>query len=212
MNESPRSITVTGQGTVQAAPDHFNINIGIEASRPTVRDAYAQAGAAVNAVTATMLAHGIEQNSISSTSLDVRADTRWQEGTGTIVTGYTVSNTLTVPLKYGKDTEEIIAAVVDTGNNNVRLNGLTPVVSDPSAAQDAARTAAWEDALRAAELYATLAGRALGEVSGVVEVNAQGGPRPMMARAAMAMDSASMPIAPGQSDVTIAVQATWLLV
>ncbi|AIY03924.1 MULTISPECIES: SIMPL domain-containing protein [Arthrobacter] len=211
MSESARSITVTGQGTAQAAPDHFNINIGIEASQPTVRDAYSKASVAVNAVTATLLSKGVEQHSISSTSLDVRVDTRWQEGSGTIVTGYTVSSTLTVPLGYGKDTEEIIGAIVDTGNNNVRLNGLTPVVSDPSQAQDAARIAAWADALRAAELYASLAGCSLGEVSGVVEVNApQGGPRPMMARAAMSVDSA-MEIAPGQSDVTIAVQATWLL-
>lgn len=211
MTDTPRSITVTGQGTAQAAPDHFNINIGIEASQPTVRAAYSTASEAVNAVTATLLANGVEQHSVSSTSLDVRVDTRWQDGTGTIVTGYTVSSTLTVPLDYGKDTEDVIAAVVDTGNNNVRLNGLSPVVTDPSAAQDAARTAAWSDALRAAELYAVLAGRTLGELSGVVEVNApQGGPRPMMARAALVADSA-MAIAPGQSDVTIAVQATWLL-
>lgn len=212
MTEPQHSITVTGQGSAQAAPDHFNINIGIEASQPTVRDAYARASAAVNAVTGVLLSKGVEQKAISSTSLDVRVDTRWQEGSGTIVTGYTVSSTLTVPLGYGKDTEEIIGAIVDTGNNNVRLNGLTPVVSDPSAAQDAARTAAWSDALRAAELYARLAGRTLGGVSGLVEVNAaQGGPRPMMARAAMSADSA-MSIAPGQSDVAIAVQATWLLV
>ena len=211
MSETNHSITVTGQGSAQAAPDLFNINIGVEASQPTVRDAYSQASAAVNAVTATLLAKGVAQNSISATSLDVRVDTRWQEGAGTIVTGYTVSSTLTVPLGYGKGSEEIIAAIVDTGNNNVRLNGLTPVVSDPSQAQDAARTAAWADALRAAELYAGLAGRTLGEVSGVVEVNAaQGGPRPMMARAALMSDSA-MEIAPGQSDVTMAVQATWLL-
>ncbi|WP_218712778.1 SIMPL domain-containing protein [Arthrobacter sp. BF1] len=211
MSQASHSITVTGQGSAQAAPDLFNINIGVEASRPTVRDAYSQASAAVNAVTATLLAKGVAQNSISSTSLDVRVDTRWQEGAGTIVTGYTVSSTLSVPLGYGKGSEEIIAAIVDTGNNNVRLNGLTPVVSDPSQAQDAARTAAWADALRAAELYASLAGRTLGEVSGVVEVNvAQGGPRPLMARAAMMSDSA-MEIAPGQSDVTMAVQATWLL-
>ncbi len=212
MSKNQRSITVTGQGSAQAVPDHFNINIGIEASRPTVRDAYAQASAAVNAVTAVLLASGVEQDSISATSLDVRVDTRWQDGVGTIVTGYTVSNTLAVPLGYGKDSEDVIAAVVDTGNNNVRLNGLSPVVSDSSAAQNAAREAAWADALRAAELYASLAGRTLGEVASVVEVNpTMGGPRPMMARAAMMSDSASMPIAQGQSEITIAVQATWLL-
>lgn len=213
MNESPRSITVAGQGTAQAVPDHFNINVGIEASQPSVREAYAQASAAVNAVTSVLLSRGVERGTISSSSLDVRVDTRWQEGTGNIVTGYTVSSSLAVPLNYGRGAEEIIAAVVESGNNNVRLNGLTPVVTDPSEAQDTARAGAWAEARRAAELYAGLAGSTLGEVANVKEVaTPMGRPRPMMARAmSSAADSLAMPIMLGQSDVMIDVQVTWLL-
>lgn len=219
MNESPASpatapgsITVTGRGTVQAAPDCFNITIGIEAARPTVREAYAKAGAALNAVTAKLLSLGVARETMSSSSLDVRVDSRWQEGVGTVVTGYTVSSTLAVTLRYDQGADEIIAAVVDAGHDSVRLNGMTPVVSDPSAAQDQARAAAWADALHAAELYADLAGRPLGAVTDVVEGQLRdSGPRPMMARAAMSMDSAAMSIEPGQSNVTMTVQASWQL-
>lgn len=213
MSESPRTLTVTGQGSAQTAPDHFTINIGIESSQPTVREAYAQAGAAVNAVTAVLLAQGVEQSSVSSSSLDVRVETRWQEGTGNVVTGYTVSTTLAVPLDYGKDAEETIAAVVESGNNNVRLNGLTPVVTDSSPAQHAARTGAWAQARRAAELYADLAGCTLGDVVNVEEIaTPMGGPRPMMARAmSTSADSLAMPIMTGQSDVMIDVKVTWQL-
>ena len=213
MSEAPRSITVTGQGTAQAVPNHFTINIGVEATEPTVRAAYAKASAAVIAINAVLLSKGVEQLSVSSTSLNVRVETRWQEGAGTVVTGYTVSTTLNVPLGLGTDAEEVIAAVVGTGNNNVRLNGLTPVVTNPSAAQDAARAGAWAEARRAAEQYASLAGCALGEVANVTEVAVPpGGPRPMMARAAsMSMDSLAMPMMLGESDVMIDVQVTWLL-
>ena len=159
MTEPLNSITVTGQGTVQTAPDFFNINIGIEAQKSTVREAYAAASEALNAVNAKLLSLGVAREVISSSSLDVRVDTRWQEGTGSVVTGYTVSSTLSVALRYDQGAQDVIAAVVDTGNNSVRLNGLTPVVSNPAAAQDAARAVAWADALRAAELYAQLAGR-----------------------------------------------------
>ncbi|POH72769.1 SIMPL domain-containing protein [Arthrobacter glacialis] len=211
MTESLNSITVTGQGTVQTAPDFFNINIGIEAQQSTVREAYAKASEALNAVNAKLLSLGVAREVINSSSLDVRVDTRWQEGTGSVVTGYTVSSTLSVALRYDQGAQDIIAAVVDTGNNSVRLNGLTPVLANPSAAQDAARAIAWADALRAAELYAVLAGRTLGPVSSVCEGAVHdGAPRPMLARAAMSTDS-SMAIEPGQSNVSMAVQVTWQL-
>lgn len=211
MTQTPQSITVTGRGTSQAAPEHFNINIGIEAARPTVSEAYKEASTAMNAVQEKLLSLGVARESISSSSLDVRADTRWQEGVGTVVTGYAVSSTLMVPLRYDQGAEDALSAVVETGNNNVRINGLTPLISDPSTAEDAARTAAWADARRAAEHYANLAGVALGEVQNIVEGNfPPAGPRPMMARAAMSIDSA-MAIAPGQSEINISVQVTWLL-
>lgn len=211
MTETSNSITVTGHGAVQTAPDFFTINIGIEASQPAVRDAYAEAGGVLNAVHTRLLTLGVDRTAISSSSVDVRMDSRWQEGVGTVVTGYTVSSTLSVSLRYDQGAQDIVSAVIETGNNNVRLNGMSPVVSDPSAAQDKARAAAWADARRAADVYAQLAGCTLGAVEKVHEGNiTSGGPHPLMARAAMGMDS-SMPIEPGQNDVSIAVQITWSL-
>ncbi len=211
MTEISRSITVTGYGSVAAVPDRFTVNIGIEAARATVREAYARAGETMTAVNTRLRSLSVAREAISSSSLDVRADTRWEDGTGTVVTGYTVSSTLTVALRYDQGADEVIAAVVDSGNNDVRLNGLTPVLSDPAAARDSARAAAWADALRAAENYATLAGCSLGAVSSVVEGDGHdGAPRPLMARASMVADAA-MPIEQGQSSVSVAVQVTWTL-
>lgn len=205
------TVTVTGRGTVTAAPDCFHINIGIEAQRATVKEAYAGASEAMNAVQVKLLEHKVAREVISSSTLDVRVETRWQDGIGSIVTGYTVSATLNVLLRYDEGAEEVIAAVVDTGNNSVRLNGLSPALSDPSAAQDAARTAAWADATRAAGLYAQLAGKSLGAVVSITEGQDQGGgPAPVMARAMMVSDSA-MKIEPGQSNVSATVTATWVL-
>lgn len=206
------TVTVTGRGTVTAAPDYFHINIGIEAQRATVKEAYAGASEAMNAVQAQFLAHRVARDVISSSSLDVRVDTRWQDGIGSIVTGYTVSATVNVLLRYDEAAEEIIAAVVDTGNDSVRLNGLSPAMSDPSAAQDAARTVAWADATRAAGLFAQLAGKTLGPVLAITEGQEHGGgPAPVMARAMMASGGEAMKIEPGQSNVSATVTATWAL-
>jgi uncharacterized protein len=205
------TITVSGQGTVTAAPDYFHINVGIEAQRPTVKEAYAAAGTALNAVQARLLARNVARDAISSSTLDVRVESRWQDGVGSLVTGYTVSSTLNVMLRYDEAAEDTIAAVVDTGNDSVRLNGLTPAMSDPAAAQDAARALAWANARSAADLYAQLAGKTVGGVVSISEGQAHTpGPAPIMARAMMAAE-ASMVIEPGQSGVSAAVTVTWQL-
>lgn len=209
---SPHTVTVTGRGAIAAAPDFFHINVGIEAQRATVKEAYAAAAQAMNAVQGELLARSVEREKISSSALDVRVDTRWQEGVGSIVTGYTVSSTVNVLLSYGQAAEDVIAAVVDTGNDSVRLNGLSPIVSDPTASQDAARAVAWSDAKRAAGLYAQLAGKSLGEVVSITEGQEHsGGPAPIMARAMMSSVS-DMKIEPGQSNVSATVSATWTLI
>ncbi len=209
----PGTVTVTGRGSVQTVPDSFNITIGIEASRPTVREAYSQAGAALAAVSAKLLSLGVMRETMSSSSLDVRVDSRWQEGAGTVVTGYTVTSTLAVTLHYDQGADDIVAAVVDAGHNSVRLNGMNPVVSDPTAAQEAARTAAWVDARRSAEQYAQLAGRQLGPVMEISEGQVRDtGPVPMFARAAITVEAAPLPLEAGHSTVAIVVRGTWQLV
>lgn len=207
------TVTVTGRGSVQTVPDSFNITIGIEASRPTVREAYSQAGAALAAVSAKLLSLGVVRETMSSSSLDVRVDSRWQEGMGTVVTGYTVTSTLAVTLRYDQGADEIVAAVVDVGHNSVRLNGMNPVVSDPTAAQEAARAAAWVDARRSAEQYAHLAGRELGSVLEISEGQLRDtGPTPLFARAAMTVEAAPLPLEAGNSTVSILVRSTWQLI
>lgn len=208
-----RIVTVTGQGSSSAAPDLFQINIGIEAQRGTVREAYAAASEALNAVQQKLTQHNVSADSMSSTALDVRAETRWQEGAGSIVTGYTVSSTLNVVFRYADGGENVIAAVVDAGNNAVRLNGLTPVVADASAATDKAREDAFANARRAANLYAKAAGTALGNVVSISETNSfsGGGPVPVMAGGAAMFDSA-MKIEPGQSTLSATVTVTFELI
>lgn len=206
-----RTVTVTGLGHATATPDNFQINIGIEALRETVREAYSAAGAALNAVQAKLLENNVPQESMTSTGLDVRSETRWQEGAGSVVTGYTVSSTLNVVLKYDGGGEDVIAAVVDAGDNAVRLNRLVPVVTNPEAAQDEAKERAFASAYRAAKLYAAAAGATLGEVLAITEgVQPSSSPAPIMARALKTSDSA-MKIEPGQSTISESVSVTFAL-
>ncbi|WP_125611586.1 SIMPL domain-containing protein [Specibacter cremeus] len=208
---TPNVITVTGHGAATSEPDRFTINIGIECRRGTVKDAYAAAGTALTNVRASLLTLAVPQDLIGTSALNVRAETRWQEDTGPIVTGYTVSSTLAVTLDYGSSGPDVIAAAIDAGGNDVRLNGLTPVVSDRSDAVDAARALAWADASHAADFYAELAGRRLGAALSITEGLDDGGtpPAPILARAAKFQSM--VPVDPGQSTVTATITVTWQL-
>jgi uncharacterized protein len=74
--------------------------------------------------------------------------------------------------------------------------------------QGAARDAAVADALAKARRYATAAGVELGEIISIEEGDAFAPPRPMMRAEAMA---ASVPIAPGQTEVSASVTITFAL-
>jgi len=85
-------------------------------------------------------------------------------------------------------------------------------VSDPSAAQDAARAVAWADAVRAAEMYAALAGRTLGAATKITEVQTLGmTPRGAIVLASQA-SSRALPVEAGQLSISATVKVTWQLV
>ncbi len=207
----PGPVTVTGRGSCSQAPDRLTISIGIETRQDSVPDAYAAAAAAVTAILARLRELGVPAPDISSNTLNVRAETNWQEGAGNVVTGYLVSSSLAVQLDYGSEVQDVIAAAVEAGGNDVRLNGLEPSVADPSRAAAQAREAAWADAWAKAGQFAALAGRSLGAVHAVTEgeLAAVGpAPVPMMTRA---VSVAALPLAAGGTSIGAAVTVTWEL-
>jgi uncharacterized protein len=204
-------ITVTGHGAVNAQPDYFHINIGIEARRDTVKAAYAAAADAITAIQQRLADLSVARDVVGTEALDVRAEVRWEEGKTSMITGYVVTTSLNVMLRYDQAAQDIIAAAVDAGGDAVRINGLRPAVSDFSVAQDAARAVAWADAVRTGEMYAALAGRTLGAATKITEMQLQGMiPMGTMARA-VSKDSSSIPVEPGQHSITATVEVTWQL-
>ncbi|MBG0739361.1 SIMPL domain-containing protein [Paeniglutamicibacter antarcticus] len=207
----PGQVTVTGRGSCSQAPDRLTVSVGIETRHSSVPDAYCAAAAAVTAILARLQTLGITATDISSNALNVRAETSWQEGSGNVVTGYLVSSSMAVKLDYGSEVQDVIAATVEAGGNDVRLNGLEPSVADPSRAAARARELAWADAAAKAGQFAALAGRSLGPVHAVIEgESAAVGPVPvpLMARASSVT---ALPLAAGETSVDASVTVTWEL-
>jgi uncharacterized protein YggE len=210
MTDTPRTISVTGTGSAEAAPDLLTLSIGVECRRETVGAAYADAGKVSAAVTAALRDHGVGSQDITTTGLNVRAEINWQEGRGQSVSGYLASSVLSVRIRELAGASEIIAAAVGAGGNDVRLNGLELGFTDPSAVTARARDAAWNDALATAQHFASLAGARLGKV---VSVTQHSGFQPPVPVATMqrAVAADSLTLEAGESGITATVDVVWEL-
>jgi uncharacterized protein YggE len=209
--ETPvRTITVSGSGRAEAAPDLLTISLGVECRRDTVGAAYADAGAASAAVSNSLRQHGVGDADIRTSGLNVRADLAWHEGEGQRVAGYIASSMLTVRLRELAAASAAISAVVDAGGNDVRLNGLELGFSDEAAVKARAREAAWKDALRSAEQFASLAAARLGAVVSVSEGPDLPSPVPL-AGIQRAVSAEGLTVEAGETSVSAGVTVVWEL-
>lgn len=199
---SPRLLTVTGEGSVSAAPDMAVVSIGVSQEAPAAADAVAAMNQGMTAVMAELASAGIADKDIQTGSL--RLDPQYDpspDGTAPRVTGYVASSTLNVRVLDLATVGEVIGAAVSSGAN--RLQGLTFDLQDKAPLMAEARRAAVADARAKAALYAEAAGVTLGPVQSIAE---QGGglqpsPAPMFR-----MDAAmAVPVAAGELDLQAAV-------
>lgn len=133
-----------------------------------------------------------------------------------IITGYQVSNSLTVLVRDLDTVDDVIDGSVEAGGDNIRFNGLSFTLEDTSTLMGEARMSAVEDlSAKAAEL-ANLAGVELGELVYLTETGSA--PPPVvraefaLARAASAQaDGVGTPISPGEVSVRVSVLGQYLI-
>jgi uncharacterized protein len=208
--DSPRTVTVTGTGSADAAPDLMVVSIGVECRADSVEAAYSRAGTSSEAVASAFRRHGVEGADIRTVGLNVRADVAWREGEGQRVTGYVAASTLTVRLRAPGSASAAISEAVEAGGNDVRLNGLELTFSDDAAVRARAREAAWLDAASTARQHAGLASAQLGRVLSVADNVPAQGPVPL-GRIQRAASVESVAVETGDSTVNASVTVVWEL-
>ncbi|MEO8284464.1 MAG: SIMPL domain-containing protein [Pseudarthrobacter sp.] len=205
-----RTITVTGTGTAEAPPDLLTISVGVECRRASVGSAYAEAGAVSAAVAGALRQHGVADADLRTSGLNVRPELVWREAEGQRVAGYVASSVLTVRVRRVAAASAVIAALVDAGGDDVRLNGLELGFADESAVLAQAREAAWQDAAAAAEQFAALASARLGAVVSVAEHPLSSGPVPV-ARLERAVATDAVGVEAGHASLGASVTVVWEL-
>jgi uncharacterized protein YggE len=204
------TVSVTGTGSAEAAPDLMVVSIGVECRADSVAAAWSRAGTSSDAVASTFRRHGVADEDIRTSGLNVRADLVWREGEGQSVTGYVAASSLTVSLRTPGSASAAISEAVEAGGNDVRLDGLQLGFADAVAVMALARGAAWADARAAASQLAALAGAELGEVASVRQQPLPSAPIPVggMQRA-FATDA--LTVEAGESAVSASVTVAWEL-
>ncbi len=202
------TISVTGTGTVHAAPDMATVDVGVDVVKPTVTEAFDRANTTAKSIIDALTALGISSDDIQTSNLSVYSTTQTNQDTGKDQPAYEVTNTVHVVVRDISKVENVIDGAIKAGATS--LNSLTFGISDTSALESQARQLAMQDAAARAGEYAALANAKLGDAIIITE-NQIGGVQPVM-YAMRAPSASSAVVAPGQSDVQVQVSVTYRIV
>lgn len=202
----PAGITVSGRGVARAAPDQARVQFGAAARRPRLADALDAANACVARLRQALEGHGVAREDVVTGWLNV-----WENQHEGV---YHASHTLDVLLHDVGRVGEVLGGVLVAGGDGASLGGVHFEVADRAPLATGARALAWADAHGRAEQLAAAAGRRLGAVTSVAEVDPSyrplgGGPRAMAAFAETATSDGAVDVEAGKVAVEVALTATW---
>jgi uncharacterized protein YggE len=204
---APETVAVSGTGRVELTPDRAVFTVGVEAVGTTVAGALQETSARTSAIVAALRRLGAEDREIRTSHVSVYP--RQEVGNRPPrITGYQVSNAITVTRDDPAAVGKLLQAAVDAGANTV--SGVGFMVSDPARGRDAGLQAAFADARAKAELLARAAGRTLGRAISITEGGGFPPPAPMMAGMAQAR-AVEVPVESGAEERSFTVSVVFEL-
>lgn len=214
----PATLTLSADGMVTATPDTAIVSAGVVSEAETAGAALSENNAAMRKLVEAVRTAGVAEKDVQTSgfSIDPVMVYPQPKSDGTQdpprITGYRVSNQVTVKIREIAKAGDLLDQVVRAGSNQIQ--GITFTVEDTTALFDQARGEAIRKARRTADVYADAGGFALGRILSVSE---QGGYVPMpapYARMAMAAEAVSdkVPVAVGEQEMRITVNVTWEIV
>lgn len=201
-----RQVSVTGHGEVKARPDTATVQIGVETEAPSAKEALAQNTTQAQALQQKLAELGVAEKDLQTSNFSISPT---YGADGRQVSGYRVSNTLTVTIRNLDTAGALLDQVVQAGANSIY--GISFSVADPQKLLEQARQAAVADAKARAGQLASAGGASVGDLLVISEnVSAPPFPMPMMDRAA-AEGAANVPVQAGEQSLSVDVQATFAL-
>ena len=203
----PPAISVTGEATVQVAPDQAQIDGGVANDARTAREASDANNAAMGKVLLALKGAGIDEKDFQTSRLSLQPQYAPNRSGPSPIVGYRAANRVTIRVRDVSKVAKIIDVLVGAGANDI--GGINFMVSQASKLLDEAREQAISDARRKAQIYARAAGVTLGEPLAISE---QSSPSPIFrGKVATGMVAATAPVAQGEETLSVTVNVSWAI-
>jgi hypothetical protein len=207
-----RDVEVIGEASVNVTPDFARLTLGVTTAGRDARDALAANAKSVASVIAAIKGEGVAPADVQTSSLSISPNfanpPQNAAPAARPITGYTVTNMVSVTARDPAKVGAIIDKAVESGAN--AMYGLAYGEDDPSALLDKVRPQAVADARRKAEIYAGAAGAKVGRVLSLTE-ETRALPRPLATRVFAQNTAAPTPVEPGQDKLTVTIDARFEL-
>ncbi|MDO6967088.1 SIMPL domain-containing protein [Rhizobium alvei] len=208
-------IIVSGEAQAAVAPDQAIMTFAVVREAKTAREALDANNDAMAKVLAELKKLKIADRDLQTSGFSVEPQYFYPEDNDgrnkpPELTGYRISNTLTIRLRDINQTGAVLDRVVTLGVN--QGGDIRFVNEDPSKAIAKARAEAMKDAKAKASVLAEAAGVKLGRVLEISETSGRPEPVPMV-RMTMAKEAAdaAVPIASGENSYSVSVNATFAI-
>lgn len=160
-------ISVSGTGRVEGVPDRADLTLGVVTHAAAAEEAQQQNALTAAAIRSTLSALGIEDRDIRTEDYSFHPDYDRSNGRTNEITGYTVSNKVSVHIKNIDLIGQVIDSALAAGANNV--SSLDFSVNDTKTLRRAALTAAVKDAREKADIIAQALGKKIVGVQNISE-------------------------------------------
>jgi uncharacterized protein YggE len=211
-SENQKTISLTGSGSASAQADQARINLGVQITSEFASEAINENAEKMSAVIEAIMALGVSEEDIMTTSYSVYPQYDWTEN-GRVFKGYTVTNLVQITIKDLDIVGDVIDAAAVAGAN--QINGISFELSEVKREElkTNAYIAALTDAQDKADVIAETLGLTISGVQSVSEYSYSPVRSYDYLEESVAMDGAarvSTPIVSGELSVTVSVHIVFL--
>lgn len=203
-NDKPSGtlISISAQGEASRTPDIADISAGVVTEAENSEEAMQANAEQMEKLMKAIRKADIEDKDVQTSGISLMPRYDYQPNRERQILGYQARNTVSIKVRKLDELSKVIDALAAAGAN--QIHGPSFSIGEPEPLLAEAREKALQQARARAESFAKALDTKVLRIVSISEGSHGGMPRPMMrAEMAAAKDSASTPVAPGESSVSV---------
>lgn len=206
VGSTTRILSVSGTGTIYLTPDIAYLYVGVHTEDADIAAAIDRNNASSQALVEALIAMGVESKDIQTSNFSVWSYDEFDD-MGMRFTNYSVDNSVYITVRDLSTLGALLNSAVEAGANSI--NSITFDLADKTTALTEARQLAMANADALAEELAETAGLSVGEIQSITYTEYYPSPYYGMGGGGASVESSSVPIQPGQMQITVTVNVTY---